>query len=269
MTTITTLISPSVDQRRAEVEKGNWQLGLNGGWTSSERLSLNDSSRIDQTGNYDGNFADDRYTGQQLNGDLFAHHLGQSWSMLAGINASSEQNESGTFYHSTAFGSVFESAPHWIPEPRCPTHAPYLKIRLGGDLVSHQVASIFIGRRHLLYTTAASDRSGPFELNPSWQLRRTVCCLHPFRLDINPYQLYAPPETYQAWDGTSYTPTTREQGPHPEYSQSLEFGIRQQIGEFGVQFFHFPEPNGRYHRLRLPVERCSSGGFARDRLVTG
>ena len=224
-------------------KKGNWQLGLNGGWTSSERLSLNDSSRIDLTGNYDGNFADDRYTGQQLNGDLFAHYLGQSWSMLAGINASSEQMNQEHFYYSTAFGSVFESRSTLDSlNPDAQLTAPYLKIRLGGDLVSHRLRpfSLVAGIRSVHHSSFGSIRT--FELNPSWQLEENSLLFASFSSGYNPpslYQLYAP-ETYQAWDGTSYTPTTRgNKDLTPEYSQALEFGIRQQLAssEFSFSIF--------------------------------
>lgn len=220
-----------------------WQVGLTGGWTSMERASLNDSSRLDLSGDYDGNFSEDRYTGQQLNGDLFTTFEEDHWSMLAGINASRETMNQEHYFFSNAFGSVFESRTDLdAVAPAANLIAPYLQLRLQGGLLHPELRplSLVTGVRSVQHSLFGNIYT--YEINPSWQLQENSILFASWSSGYNApslYQLFAA-ESYQPWDGAAINPLTRgNRELTPEYSSAMEFGFRQQLANTRFSFSIF------------------------------
>lgn len=97
-------------QYRAAYTAEKWGLSFNGGYTESQRLSLDDSSRVDVDGNFDQQFIRNNTKGYVTTNELQFNYNLTGITALAGIGSYKEEMEFESYTYSGAFAFEQEAS---------------------------------------------------------------------------------------------------------------------------------------------------------------
>lgn len=203
-----------------------FSLSLEGAWSTVDRGFVNDSSLVDNMGNYDGIYTESYGDGTLWENDLTATWLADGLRLTAGLERNRETMNNRSYTFSSAFN--FESRTDLDSlDLEAVVNSAFLHADLDGSLLAEQADafSLVLGAR-----VAAHDRFGThttFEVNPRLRLGERTLAYASLTTGFNApslYKLYSP----------SFTPGyhTDRGNPNlePEESVSWEVGLRQDLG---------------------------------------
>jgi vitamin B12 transporter len=206
-----------------------FSMALSGGYTSLNRVAVDDSSVIDHMGNNDHTYSDADYFGSNMNHDLQATWRLRGVNLIGGAGLLNETMTFQTsFYTNTGYG-VYEA---YTNLDSLNLHSfiydAYAQAELSGRLISENLdwLNLIAGLRyndHDKFGTAVN-----YEINPSIRVMKDGIIYFSLSSGFNApslYQLYSP-ETY-------YTSSITRGNPflQPEASHSLELGYKQKLSD--------------------------------------
>ena len=200
-----------------------WQAAVIGSWSDSDRLSHNDSSLIDQHGNYDATFVEGRYLGKSQTNEFQLAYQAKQLKAVVGGGQYKDQMEFNTYFFNRSPFGVFESRVNYDTIDMS-SSTEYI---FGQANFSYQNFSFSGGARWINHSVFGNHWT--IEANPSY-LIKSVLVYGSFSTGFNPpslYQLYDPSKSFNAY-------TTRgNRNLDPERTISLELGMKKEFGSTG------------------------------------
>ncbi len=197
----------------------DWRIAGVGSWSDSKRLSLNDSSIVDEIGNYDATFINGLYRGKINTNELQLNYHHQRFIAVAGGGRYGEDMNFNTFYFSrSVFGEFTSIVNYDTLDTSASTNYAFGHVTLKLDHFNFAVGTRWSD--HSLF-----GNHWTFEANPSYYFSNTHLYAS-LSTGFNPaslYQLYDPSQGFNAY-------TTRgNRNLKPEESMSLELGIKKEF----------------------------------------
>jgi len=215
-----------------------------GGYSSMARKTVDDSSAIDASGNFDGSYSSSLYRGRTLQNELQMNVIQKGIKSSIGAGHYDDHMTSqNSFYYSpynykssTDLDSLnLKSSIKYI----------YMRTSLGGELVSEKLSKISLGlgarfNNHNLFGNYLT-----YEINPSYKLNEKSILYFSYSTGFNApslNQLYSP-DKYYASNISRGNPDLK-----PETSKSIEAGLKQSIGK-NIFFTMAVFKNYVYHNI--------------------
>jgi vitamin B12 transporter len=197
----------------------NWRVTALGSWSNSERLSLNDSSIIDEQGNYNGTYVEGRYKGKIMTNEIQLSYQYQKLKGVVGAGQYRDDMNFNTYYFGrSAFGNFESRVNYDTLDTSAKTNYAFGQVNFTADNFNFSVGTRL--SNHSLF-----GNHWTFEANPSYHFNNTLLYAS-VSAGFNPaslYQLYDPTKGFNAY-------TTRgNQNLKPEESLSLELGIKKEF----------------------------------------
>lgn len=192
---------------------------FNGGLSSSERIAVNDSSVIDQLGNFDHTYYSSSYSGNVFSNELTFSYKSKNFTFITGFGDYSERMNFNNYYYSNSMWGVYESEVNY--------DSLDLKANIKHAFISTNISpgknNKFNTRLGLRYDH--HNRSGShitYELSPSYKLSPNTMLYFSYSRGFNA------PSLYQLYDPTPGFVTVRgNSNLQPEISGSIELGWKQ------------------------------------------
>ncbi|MGB3074213.1 MAG: TonB-dependent receptor [Chitinophagales bacterium] len=199
-----------------------FDLQLNGGYSTLQRSTIDDSSVIDEIGTNDHSFSDGRYEGTEMNHELLGNYKWKNVHLTAGMGLNRETMSSGTHYYNSAYQFELVSDLDSL-DLNATLFNAFAQLDIDGGLFSASLKelNIILGARfnhHDLFGSTVV-----YEINPSYKIGTWARVYASFSTGFNApslYQLYAP-DNYYASGITRGNPDLQ-----PEYSHSAEVGMK-------------------------------------------
>lgn len=204
-----------------------------GGFSNMERKTVDDSSVVDTSGNYDGSVSKATYTGSHSTNELQMNWKVKGFELLVGGGTATEHMSDTTYDYVRSFnytgGGSLDSL-----NLMTNTNNFFAHVDIGGVLLSEKLSGL-----NLSLGTRFTDHSsfGPhstFDINPSYKLTENGLLFGSYSTGFNApslYQLYAP-DKYYTWDFNYTTGLTRgNPNLKPEKSNTIEVGFKQKVSE--------------------------------------
>jgi vitamin B12 transporter len=208
----------------------NVNLSLIGGYSISNRLSLNDSSVIDNQGNTDQSYFEGNYKGQLLTAELQSIWNTNAFRWVSGTGTYQERMEFDTYFFSDGPWGPFESIVNYDSlDLTARQNYIFSQLNLKGEALGSNLSAfgLSVGGRFTNHNTAGNNFS--FELSPNYKFGEGSILFLNYNSGFNApslYQLYDPNRGFGAF-------TTRgNQDLKTENSQSFELGTRISQGNF-------------------------------------
>ena len=210
-------------------------LGLAGGYTGMQRSAVNDSSIVDDQGNYDHSYFKAGYKGAVLNNEIQLNLLLKGAKTVVGIGRYQEMMSSESYYINTNWGFTIENA---LDSIKAGTYAAFIHTDLNFGSFNDKLngLGLVLGGRLNLHDQYGSHFTG--EINPSWKPGDKSLVYASLSTGFNTpslYQLYAPEKNYVS--GIS----RGNDDLQPESSVSMEIGYKINLGKgtkVGLSVFH-------------------------------
>lgn len=206
-----------------------FSMALSGGYTSLNRVAVDDSSIIDHMGDYDHTFSDADYSGSNMNHDLQATWRLRGATLIAGAGLLSETMTFQTsFYTNTGYG-VYEAYTNLDSlNLHSNIYDAYVQADLNGKLLGEKLdrLNLIAGLRYNYHDKFGTSIN--YEINPSLQVTQHGIIYFSLSSGFNApslYQLYSP-ETYYTSSITRGNPFLK-----PEISRALELGYKQKLSD--------------------------------------
>ncbi len=202
-----------------------WKLSLNGGYTSMNREAIDDSSKIDEQGNFDQTFVKDNYDGTNIHQEIQIDHKRLFWNVIAGGTYDKETMSARNYIYANSQFGLYEATSD-LDSLNLNTNsiAVFSRLELDGKLFSSALDGLVlaIGGRSTQHSEFGNNLT--YEINPSYKLNKESILFMNIASGYNSpslYQLYAP-ENY-------YTSAITRGNPDldPETSLNFEFGFRK------------------------------------------
>lgn len=221
--------------------KANEKLNIHfqGGYTQMDRMDLDDSSVMDAAGNYDHQYARTEFNGMLMNHELLLKLNLKKVKLLAGTDFSSERmNNSGYIFSWSPWFGVYENT-YDLDSLQMNTSiiSEFAHVELRGDLIHSILKPLNLAAGVRLSRHSTFGNVLTWELNPSWKLNAYSLLYFSWSTGFNApslYRLYSPDVAWGAQVSRG-NPNLK-----PEYSKSLEFGVKQRISKtthYTVSFF--------------------------------
>jgi vitamin B12 transporter len=206
---------------------------VNGGMSKLNRKAVDDSSIIDNAGNYDQNYFSYDYIGETSSHDLQLNYKGKNWNVLLGGGLNTEAMNGETFSHSPFGDLTFDS----MEVDNSITNV-FLHTDLDGKLVTEKLDrfSLGLGARFVNHSDFGSAVT--YEINPSFKIGTKGLLYFSYSTGFNApslYQLYSPEKDFSSGISRG-NPSLK-----PETSASFEIGVKQKINEditWSACYFH-------------------------------
>jgi vitamin B12 transporter len=215
-------------------------LSIYGGMTMMERIAIDDSSVIDNAGNYDKTYNRGDYTGKYMqNGAQFNYKV-QELELVIGGEMSSEEMNANTFYYyynpwafpTPAYDTILSS--NDTIKPRTSTFGAYLRADANGELFSEKLNKINLGVGIRAGNNDIFGTYFTYEINPSIKISNNGLFYLSYGTGYNAPSLYQQfaADKYYTWDFNYTTGLTRgNKLLQPETSQSFEIGVKQNVND--------------------------------------
>jgi vitamin B12 transporter len=204
---------------------------FSGGYSDLQRDFENDSSVVDQAGNFDGSFIENNAEATLLENEITAQYKVSDFTGTAGIgNTRQTMNiETFTFIRSFNFESSTDLDSLDLKENI--SHV-FLHTEWGGGLIDESLESFSLGLGGRLLDHNEFGTNATFEINPKVQITPEALVYGAITTGFNApslFQLNSPNEPFGAFTNRG------NKDLDPETSISYELGWKQQIGS-GLQF---------------------------------
>jgi vitamin B12 transporter len=193
-------------------------LVANGSISPSTRYSKNDSSIVNDDGDYDRTYIEATYNGRTVSNELFLNYTSGKIKGLFGGGEYREKMNFQTFYFSNAFGFPFESEVNYDSIDTSST-TKYVFAQAGFDIKKFNLKA---GAR--LSDHSRFGKSWTFEVNPSYKIQNTL-------IYGSVSTGYNAPSLYQLFDPSGGFGTSVTRGNsrlQAEESVSAELGIKKE-----------------------------------------
>ncbi len=208
-----------------------------GGMTDLKRTFTDDSSKINATGKYDGQYYNGKYKANVSNNELQANFKWRGISGVIGGGLLDEKMTFNTYYYSNTYG-IYESKQDLdLLKINVKTINQFAHIDIDGGIINEQYKafSIGMGLRNTKHDLFGSNLV--YEINPSLKVAEGGLLFASYSTGFNApslYQLYSPDK--ELTSGITRGNKTLK----PETSSSWEFGFKQQVGDhltYSVSYF--------------------------------
>lgn len=205
--------------------RSGFALSINGGHSYMTRSALNDSSRIDNLGNYDQSYFKEVYTGASFTNELQLQFRQKKFSVVFG-GGSNNQTMSQQFY--SYYYGFTDTANLDTLGLASRTNSFFLLADLGGAIISEKAKafSLSLGARSNNNNTFGSSIT--YQVNPMLKISSTSSLYANFSSGYNApslYQLHSPDKDFVS------TISRGNANLRPETSVTQEFGIVQKIND--------------------------------------
>ncbi len=208
-----------------------------GGSSDMKRISLNDSSIVDNYGTYNHTFFKGTYSGLTSTNEVQGNYKTKGLNVVFGAGLFDERMTFNTYYYSSTFG-VYESRSNLDSlKINVNTLNEFVHVDVDGSLIknTYKAVNIGLGIRNSQHSLFGNNLT--YEINPSLKVTENAMLFASYSTGFNApslYQLYSPEK-----DLTSLI-TRGNKSLKPETSQSIEFGFKQQVNDnvfFSVSYF--------------------------------
>ncbi len=215
------------------------KLKYNGGLSDMTRIAVDDSSVVNEMGDYDNAYFESTYKGSIFNNELQANLKLKGMDVVLGGGRYEETMTAKTYYlnTNTVWGYESESDLDSL-DIRATTNNVFVHIDLNGSLLNEKFKAfdIAVGGRWNGHSTFGDHFT--YELNPSYKVSSNALFYASYSTGFNApplYRLYAPDANYISGI------TRGNKNLKPETSVSYEFGLKQKINEntsIGIAWFY-------------------------------
>ena len=204
-----------------KVDSG-FSVSFNGGYSSMTRTALNDSSLIDNMGNYDGAYLKETNSGASANSELQFQFRQKGFNLLIG-GGMNDQTMSHQLY-SYMYSSLYEENIDSL-DLASRTNSFFLLADLYGSILSEKAKdlSLSIGARS--NKNSIFGNSITYQLNPIYKVSSITSVY------ANISSGYNAPSLYQLYSPSTDSVKRGNVNLRPETSVTQEFGIYQKIND--------------------------------------
>lgn len=192
-----------------------WSVLLNGSWSESVRVSLNDSSLVNENGDTDRSYFKGNYTGRLFTQEVQGNYNSEKMEVVFGGGVFYEKMFFDTYYFSKAFG-LYESITNYDTiNSRTHTFYEFAKATYYFNQLSVTGGLRF--SQHSMFGSA-----GTFEFSPAYTILNNI-------VYVSVSSGYNAPSLYQLFDPTQGWGTVVTRGNNKleaEKSLSLEAGLK-------------------------------------------
>jgi vitamin B12 transporter len=220
----------------------NDHIGLKyiGGFSNMVRVAEDDSSVVDNLGNYDRTYYTATYEGAHSTNELQGNFSFKGIDAVIGGGYYNEQMTLSTYYYSNLFGPpAFESK---IDLDSLGLESSTLNFfahaDVSGEMINEKYKAFNLGLGARMNNHSVFGSYLTYEINPSLKISDNGLIYASYSTGFNAptlYQLYSPEKNYMS------NITRGNPGLDPETSTSYEFGVKQKVGKdisFTFAFFH-------------------------------
>lgn len=206
-------------------------LSFNGGHSSMERLALDDSSLIDNNGNYDQVFYRGKNSGETFTNELQVNFQKEHYSVVIGGGTNSQRmnQDTYTYYYDYIKSQYAESKGNLDSlDLQSKTSNFFLLAELKGTLFSQKAKAFTLG------LGARNNNNNTFGSSITYQVSPRIKVSSTSTLYGNISSGYNAPSLYQLHSPDMYPPATIPIGNinlRPESSVTNEFGLYQKIND--------------------------------------
>ena len=209
-----------------------WKLKFLGGYSDMRRLSVDDSSVVDNAGNTDQTYVDQEWKGTMATNELQANVMFAGIEAVLGAGLYKETMGSKSYYYSNSIFGPFEFSTNLDTLGlNSSTKNLFAHFDLNGYLIDPSLEHFSLALGARLNDHSAFGRYATYEINPSYRLPDGVAYVS-YSTGFNApslYQLFSPDR-----DFTSGI-TRGNSGLQPEESSSFEIGFKHLFGN-GARF---------------------------------
>lgn len=211
-------------------------LTLSGGYTEMERSTVNDSSVVNNQGDYDHSFSENSFKGSVSNNELLLSYKLSNVSFVAGLGRYEETMTSKSFFTNTLWSFTSESDLDSL-DINAVTNSAFLHTDISGAMFGQNLSkfNLALGGRYNDHSSFGGNFT--YEINPSYKIDENSIVYASFSTGFNApslYRLFSPNTNFVS--GVSRGNVDLE----PETSRSIEFGIKQNINNktrIGISVF--------------------------------
>lgn len=210
-----------------------------GGYSSQLRADMNDSSIVDNSGNYDHQFSNSKFYGSFLTQEITTKFIGPNLQIISGIGNSKETMSN--------YNYVYSGFPGWQPyisitdldslNLYTKTYHVFLHADINGRVFSERFKSFSLGLGSRFSTHNKFGNNFVYEIIPSYKLTDFTLLYVSISTGFNApslYQLYEPSKGYGSFTNRG------NENLLPETSISYEFGLKSEINSntsWNINFF--------------------------------
>ena len=215
-----------------------WKIKILGGYSAMGRVTVDDSSIVDEMGNTDHSYFDGRWEGTAFSNEIVGTMRLYGLNGTIGLGLQKETMTSKTYFYSGSDFGVFESLRDLDTlDLNATTGSLFAHLDFNGRLLDERFSrfSVVLGARWNRHSAYGDNPT--YEIMPSLRMGDGSLLFASYSTGFNApslYQLYTPERDYSSG-------ITRGNGDlKPEESSSYEIGIKQNLGSFtlGVSYFN-------------------------------
>lgn len=206
----------------------NFKIVFNGGYTDMKRFTVDDSSLVDNSGTTDHSYFEGTYDGSVLNNEIQANLKFKNVTAVIGGGFYSEKMNNKTFFFSGG-DFPFQSDQNFESlDIKADINNIFGHMDFSGTLLSNSLSalSLGLGARYSNHSTFGDEIT--YEINPSYKFAERSLLYFSFATGFNApslYRLFAPDVDFSSGI------TRGNKNLKPEYSKSLELGLKQAVGK--------------------------------------
>ena len=217
------------------------------GYSTLKRISIDDSSLIDNNNNYDKTFSRSIYTGKLLSNEFQANSNIKGLNLMLGCGANSESMTANTlyyYYNAYGFPPAYESLKTSLDSvnPHTSTANAFMHADIGGDILSEKIKAFTLSGGLRLSDNNAFGTNVTYEINPSVKIKDSGLLYATYATGYNApslYQLYDATR-YFTWDNNYTTGLTLgNKKLNPETSKTFEIGYKQHFNNITISVAYF------------------------------
>ncbi len=204
-----------------------WQVNFNGGVSFSERSAIDDSSRVDEMGNYDQTYVSNATKGQLSTQELQLSYYATGATALLGAGVYREQMDLNNYiYANSAFGLFEQTSNYDSLDLSLNSKYVFGSVNLNGKqlMPAFNGLSLTVSGRYTSLDNGQDNFS--FDISPVYTKGKTT-------LFASYSEGFNNPSLTQLFDPNGQFNFTTRGNPDlkPETSQSTEIGIKQRINK--------------------------------------
>lgn len=222
-------------------------LSYTGGFSMMKRISIDDSSLIDNNNNYDKTYSRSIYTGTLQSNEVQANYHIKGLNAVFGLGMNGENMSSNTlyyYYNSYGFPAAYQTIKTSLDSvnPTSTTANIFLHADIGGELFSDKLSAFNLsgGLRWTNHSTFGTNLT--YEINPSIKIADDGLLYATYATGYNApslFQLYDATR-YLTWDNNYTTGLTLgNKDLKPESSKTIEIGYRQHVNNITLSTSYF------------------------------
>ena len=217
----------------------NLSVDITGGYSQINRNVFDDSSIVDESGNFDQTYSEDFFKGSLANNEIQLKYQDQKVSGIIGLGLKSETMSSKNYLYSNSSWGVFESRSNLDSlNLKTDTKNIFMHLDINGALVSKGLSKInlALGSRLTNHSTFGSYLT--YSFNPSVKITANSLLYASYATGYTApslYRLFSPQRNYIS------SITRGNKDLQPETSVSYEIGYKHNFsenGRFSVALFN-------------------------------